>query len=187
MATIRSISASKPPERLLTRRLTRTSTSSSLLPPKKVTLSKTTPVTVKTINRRKSSRMSSKKGSIESNLPLVRHSSFTTITTTDNTELTNKMASTTINELPQIKPHPRVSDAETISNTPVSSTDPDAILDNKQTEESHNDNHMSNNLNETSLSSSVSSRKSSTENIQFTTDSLDTIRTVGTGRILDIF
>jgi hypothetical protein len=51
-------------------------------------------------------------------------------------------------------------------------------LNHKQTEEPHEDVH-----NETVSSSS--SRKSSRANIEFTVDSLDTIRTIGTGKKIE--
>ncbi len=178
MATVRSISPTKPPERLLTRRIIRASASSTPISQRKITISKTTPITVTTIKRRKSSRMSSKKSS----LPLVAspprfNPSANTSNTPDNHELTNKMASTTITELPPIRRTSRISD-----NPPIPQIDSHTIPDHKQNEEPHNDNPVSNNMNET-LPSTSSSRKSSAENIEFTVDSLDIVRTVGTGKI----
>jgi hypothetical protein len=174
MATVRSISPTKPPERLLNRRLTRSSTLST--PPSQ---RKTTPIAVATIKRRKSSRMSSKKKSAAVHL-----NSITTITTIpDNNDLTNKMASTTINELPPISKTSRISDTNSItSNISIPQIQSDTILNNKQFEESHNENPITNNMNET-LSSPSLSRKSFSENIEFTVESFDTIRTVGTGKI----
>jgi len=177
MATVRSINPTKPPERLLTRRLTRAS-SSIPLSQKKVTLSKTTPITVTTIKRRKSSRMSSKKSSVTAMPATVRLNSFTT-TTSDNNDLTNKMASTTITELPFIRQSSRISDTNSItSSIPIAQINSD-----QQIEEPEDHNPILNNMNETRLSSSPLSIKSSTENIEFTVDSFDTIRTVGTGKI----
>jgi hypothetical protein len=87
------------------------------------------------------------------------------------------MASTTITELPPIRRTSRISD-----NPPIPQIDSHTIPDHKQNEEPHNDNPVSNNMNET-LPSTSSSRKSSAENIEFTVDSLDIVRTVGTGKI----
>jgi hypothetical protein len=99
--------------------------------------------------------------------------------TSDNNELTNKMASTTITELPPIRRTSRISD-----NPPIQQIDSNVIVDNKPNEEPQNDNPISNNMNET-LPSSSSSRKSSAENIEFSVDSLDIVRTVGTGKIFN--
>jgi hypothetical protein len=182
MATVRSISPTKHSERLLTRRLTRGSTSYIPLSQKKVTLSKTTPIAVTTVKRRKSSRMSSKKSSGTSTVLPVRLDSFANITTTsDNDDLTTKMASTTIGELPPIRRTSIISNANsTISNIPQ--IDSDKIVDQKRIEEPQNDNPIANNMNETLSSSTSSSRKSFAENIEFTVESFDTIRTVGTGK-----
>jgi hypothetical protein len=156
MATVRSISPTKPPERLLTRRLTRTSASATPPSQRKVTLSKTTPITVTTIKRRKSSRMSSKKALLPTMPSPARLNSFTNMNnTSDNNEFL------LFNRLIQI-----------------------IIVDNKPNEEPQNDNPISNNMNET-LPSSSSSRKSSAENIEFSVDSLDIVRTVGTGKIFN--
>ena len=176
MATVRSINPTKPPERLLTRRITRSS-SSIPLSQRKVTLTKTTPITVPTRKRRKSSRMSSKKSSITAMPATVHLNSLTIIS--DNNDLTNKMASTTITELPLIRQTSRISDTNSItSNIPIPQINSD-----KQIDEPHDHNAISNNINETLSSSSPLSIKSSTENIEFTVESLDTIRTVGTGKI----
>jgi hypothetical protein len=183
MATIRSISPTKPSERLLNRRLPRSSSSVAPLPHKKLTLSKTNPITVATIKRRKSSRMSSKKRTVSH-----RINSFTTITNlSDNDDLTNKMASTTLDELPPIRQTSVMSDANsTTSAIPIPQISSDTILDNEEIEEPHDDNPISNKMSETRSPSPSpsSSRKSSTENIEFTIDSFDTIRTVGTGKII---
>jgi len=175
MATVRSINPTKPPERLLTRRLTRAS-SSIPISQRKVTLSKTTPIPVTTIKRRKSSRMSSKKRSVTAMPATVRLNSFSA--TSDNNDLTNKMASTTITELPLIRRTSRISDTNSItSSIPIPQINSD-----KQIDEPQDHNPISNNINET-LSSSPLSIKSSTENIEFTVESFDAIRTVGTGKI----
>jgi hypothetical protein len=175
MATVRSINPTKPPERLLTRRLTRAS-SAIPISQRKVTLSKTTPIPVTTIKRRKSSRMSSKKSSVTAMPATVRLNSFTA--TSDNNDLTSKMASTTITELPLIRQTSRISDTNSItSSIPIPQINSD-----KQIDEPQDHTPISNNINET-LSSSPLSIKSSTENIEFTVESFDTIRTVGTGKI----
>jgi protein kinase X len=171
MATVRSISPTKS-DRLLTRRVPRTSSSSTPLTTRKITLSKTTPITLATVKRRKQSRMSSKKSPVAAMAVPIRLNPFTPI---DNNDLTHKMASTTINELPPIRRASKMSDSTTITtDIPLPQITSDIVLDHKKTEESHEDVH-----NETASSSS--SRKSSRENIEFTVDSFDTLRTIGTG------
>jgi len=181
MATVRSISPTKS-DRLLTRRLTRASSSSTPLSHRKITISKTTPITVTTVKRRKPSRMSSKKSPLTAIPVPIRLNSFTNInSTTDHNDLTNKMASTTISELPPIRRTSRISDSTSITtNMHLPQINSDTVLDHKQAEEPQDDIHISNQMNET-LSTS-SSRKSSRENIEFTVEALDTIRTVGTGK-----
>ncbi len=172
MATVRSISPTKS-DRLLTRRVPRTSSSSTPLTTRKITLSKTTPITLATVKRRKQSRMSSKKSPVAAMAVPIRLNPFTPI---DNNDLTHKMASTTINELPPIRRASKMSDSTTITtDIPLPQITSDIVLDHKKTEESHEDVH-----NETASSSS--SRKSSRENIEFTVDSFDTLRTIGTGK-----
>lgn len=181
MATIRSISPGKSPDRLLNRRLTRPPTAVSQ---RKITLTKTTPLTVATVKRRKSSRTSSKKHSTANSSIPVRVNSFTEMTTTTlldhNDDLIDKMASTTLDELPPIRRTSRTSDTPSITaEISLPQINADAINDQPQIEEPLNDTAGSNPLNETSLSSS--SRASSAAHIEFTLDSFDTIRTVGTG------
>ncbi len=176
MATVRSISPTKS-DRLLTRRITRASSSSTPLSQRKITISKTTPITVATVKRRKPSRMSSKKSPVTAMAVPARLNSFTTSETND---LTHKLASTTINELPPIRrASSRISDSNSITtDIPLPQIISDTVLNHKQTEEPHEDVH-----NETVSSSS--SRKSSRANIEFTVDSLDTIRTIGTGKKIE--
>jgi flagellar biosynthesis/type III secretory pathway ATPase len=182
MATIRSISPPKSPERLLNRRLARQSASTVPLSQRKLNLSKAPPITVTAIKRRKSSRMS-KKSSVATMPAPARLNSFTTIpTTSENTELTNKMASTTINELPPIRSLSRITDVSSVtSNTPTLQNHSDTVVDHKQIEEPQNDNPVVNHIDE--RPPSPLSRKSSEENIEYTIESFDIIRTVGTGKI----
>ncbi|CAF4374461.1 unnamed protein product, partial [Adineta steineri] len=93
------------------------------------------------------------------------------------------MASTTLNELPPIRPSSRISNTNsTISSTPTLRNESESTLDTTQTEEPQNGLRSSVNTNDTVTSSSSSlSRKSSTQDIQFSIDSLAVIRTVGTG------
>lgn len=180
MATVRSISPSKHSQRLLNRRLTRSTTSTTPLSQRKVSLTKTTPITVTTIKRRKSSRMSSKKHSVVSTPTLMpkRVNSFATTDTESTTDLTFQLASTTLADLPPIRQISNLSETNSHTTTTTTTTvalpqiDSDII---KQTEE--------NPINETlSTASTISSRKSSTDNnIEFTIDSFEMIRTVGTG------
>jgi hypothetical protein len=143
MASVRSISTSKSPERLLTQRLNRTSNPTATLPPRKLTLPKTTSITLST-SRQKTSRMPLKKGAIGSTTSPARLN--TCSTPTDNIEsTTDKMASTTIHDLHSIRSRSRVSEGTDISISQDNST--------------------------TLLS-----------NDQFTLESFDTIRTVGTGK-----
>lgn len=187
MATVRSISVSKPPERLLKRRLTRTSTTShTSQTPRKVTINKTTAVTVTTINRRKSARMTSKKHSNRSTTsPNTLHLSTLTLND-DQLELAERMATATITELPLIRPNSKLSsdaDSITIHNSLIS-IPTELVHESKASQDSPTEEHQSSD-NEERVSSppepSASSRKSSAESIQFTLESFDVIRTIGTG------
>jgi hypothetical protein len=128
--------------------------------------------------------MSSKKGSIASITSSASLSSFSSsnTTTADNNELIKKMASTTINDVPTIRPTSRMSNTNsTASNMRISQSDSDSVFDNKQSDEPLNDHLTSTTMSER-ITSSSSSRKSSTQDIQFTINSFDIIRTVGTGK-----
>ncbi|CAF1218601.1 unnamed protein product [Adineta ricciae] len=158
MASVRSMGATKPTENLLSRRYNRTSTSTAILPERKLVASKTTsfPVapTIPSI-RQKSSRLSLKKSSIEPNLPSPRLKSSSLTLSLDNTEMTNdRMSSTTFYDLPLIK-----STAKNIR--PTSNPRP-----NKNLEQST----------DTRVAPSAQ-----IDNTHFTLQSFDTIRTVGTG------
>lgn len=183
MATVRSISPGKSPDRLLNRRLTRPPTAVSQ---RKITLTKTTPISVTTttttVKRRKSSRTSSKKQLTAPSAIPVRVNSFTAMSTiSTNDDLIDQMASTTIEELPPIRRVSKVSDTPSINvEIPHPHIDSNAIVGQQHHEEPLNDTATSNHLNETSLSSS--SQESPAANIEFTLDALDTIRTVGTGK-----
>ena len=189
MATVRSISVPKPPERLLKRRLTRTSTSSNTpQTARKVTINKTATVTVTTIHRRKSSRMSSKKPSnrLRTSSNAI-HSS--TLTLDDpHVDLTERMATTTITELPLIRPISKVStdvDPRTMHSS-YASIPSELVHQEKTLEESPTDENQSSD-NEERISSPIeptssSSRKSSAAAMSFTIESFDVVRTVGTGK-----
>ncbi|CAF0804130.1 unnamed protein product [Rotaria sordida] len=183
MATVRSITPSKPPERLLTRRSTRGSTSSTPRSHKKVNISKTTPITVSTIKRTNSSRMSAKKSPTPSIHPCARVNSFTNMPNiSDQNELTNTITSTAITELPPIRQTSKISELNIItSNIPILQDNSNTIIDNTPIEQLQNDNPILDHINEIPSSSPPSQRRSSIPTIQFTIDSLDIIRTVGTG------
>jgi hypothetical protein len=160
MASVRSISASKPPERLLTRRLNRASTSTIPAAQRKLTINKTTPITTST-SRQKSPRISVKPGLVASITSPARLNSCNTVTPTNSLELpTDQMASMKLQDLPPIRSRSRISDP---TNNSISQINP--------TNEKHND-----------MNESLSSLKSSLSNIQYTLESFETIRTVGTGK-----
>ena len=159
MASVRSMGATKPTENLLSRRFNRTSTSTAILPERKLVVSKTTSFPVATTIpsiRQKSSRLSLKKSSIEPNIPSPRLKSSSLTISADSTEITNdKMSSTTFYDLPLIK-----STAKNIR--PTSYPKP-----NKTLEQS------------TDITPAPSVQ---VDNTHFTLQSFDTIRTVGTGK-----
>lgn len=185
MATVRSISPGKSPDRLLNRRLARPPTAVSQ---RKITLTKTTPISVTTtVKRRKSSRTSSKKHSTAASSIPVRVNSFAAMSNISaNDDLIEQMASTTIEELPPIRRVSRASDTPSITTEIfLPQIDSDAIIDDQQHhEEPLNDTAASNHLNETYFSSS--SQESPAANIEFTIDAFDTVRTVGTGKKNDL-
>jgi hypothetical protein len=174
MASVRSISTSKPPERLLTRRFNRTATSTTPLPTRRAILTKTTPINVSSANSRaKSSRMALKKSSVGSSISPARlNLSTSTVSKSNSIELaTNKMASTTLNDLPPIRIQSRISDT---TNLTISRVNSDT---NKSIAEQPND----------TSETSASPTSSSPNNSQFTLESFDVIRTVGTGKNLQKF
>ncbi|CAF3422571.1 unnamed protein product [Rotaria socialis] len=199
MANIRPISPSKPPERLLNRRPTRASTASTPRSQRKVTISKTIPIPVPPIKRVHSSRMPTKKGSVPSINPSIRMNSCATIATkSDYDELTNKMASTAITELPAIRRTSKYTDTNiAIANNPTAENNSDKIIPTHPTQQPQNDNAIESENNERSSSSSASSttsesllppqpppvapRQFSLKDAQLTIESFDIIRTVGTG------
>ncbi|CAF5045339.1 unnamed protein product, partial [Rotaria magnacalcarata] len=162
MASIRPISPSKPPERLLNRRPTRASTASTPRSQRKVTISKTTPISVPSIKRVNSSRMPTKKSSIPSIKPSIRMNSCTNIAAKlDYDELTNKMTSTAITELPAIRRTSKYTDTSIArENSPTAENNSDKIIDTHPTQQPQNDNAIENENNERSSSSSASSTAS---------------------------
>lgn len=213
MATVRPITPPKP-ERLLTRRATRASTASSTRSQRKVTISKTTPLPPSQIKRANSSRMSLKKNSIPSIKSSLRVNSCTNITNKSGyDELTNKIATTTLTELPPIRRTSKFTDNNTlISSTPTVEINSDTIIKSnpievpqqQETMKNNNDNVINNENNNAAISSSSSSSSSSAESLvpereptpppvpqrkslpmnnQFTIESFDIVRTVGTGKI----
>ncbi|CAF2314259.1 unnamed protein product [Rotaria sp. Silwood2] len=170
MASVRSISASKPPERLLKQRLPPASSSTSILSQRKVTLNKKTPIIVSTTPtpRRKSGRTSSKKGAIGPIAspvklnPTNNNNNNNNNTPTDSIELiTDRMASARLDDVPLIRSHSR---ASYTGNTCISLVDLDS---NKPVEEKPNP------VDKVSLNT--------LSNNQFSLESFDTIRTIGTG------
>ena len=159
MASIRSISASKPPDNLSARRLNRSSIAVTPHTQKKSAISKS-PSTIISTTRQKSSRMSLKKD------PIVPTTSATRLhSSSDSHDLTSEqMASLKLQDS---------SPGRSRSYT----TNHSASRLNSDMEKSYDEQQ-----NDRSASSSAS-YKSSNDNQQFTLESFDTVRTVGTGRI----
>lgn len=184
MDTVRSISATKPPERLLKRRLTRASTNSSSNnpPSRKVSLSKASAVTVTTIHRRKSTRMTSKKHSHRTANSPARLNSSALFVEQDPHDLARQMAATSLVELPAIPSSTRTADVHlrtTHSPEEIDVTNEDAPNDESQLEEPASEESLE------PISphrQPTPSRQSSAEKTQFTLESLDILRTVGTGK-----
>jgi len=171
MASVRSTSTPKPPEQLLSRRLNRSSASTGILPRRKLTLNKTSSFTISTITssppRQKPSQMSLKKGSVGALTSSTKLKPTISAIPKASIDLTiDKMSSATITELPSIKPTSKILDTTNISIPQVNSHT------NKPVEEPQND----------IIVTSSSSVKSSLSDNQFTLQSFDTVRTVGTGR-----
>ena len=180
MATVRSISASKPPERLLKRRLTRASASSTNPPSRKASLSKASAVTVTTIHRRKSTRMSSKKHSQRIANSPARLDTSTLFIEPDPLELTSQMAATSLVELPAIHSASRTPDLYKRS-----THSPEEINEDIPNDESQLEDPLSEECPEMNSSNPPPppSRQSSAEPVQFTIESFDMLRTVGTGKL----
>jgi hypothetical protein len=163
MASVRSISSSKPSEHLSTRRVNHTSASPPPIAQRKVLIHRTTPT-----SRQKSSRMSLKKGSIGSNTLPTKLNSSNTIPSLHSLELaTDQMACIQLQDLPSTRSRSRISDTANNLNSQVNHID-----------------EQQNDTNESSSSSSTTSLKSSLSNYPFTLESFQTIRTVGTGKNL---
>lgn len=158
MASVRSISSSKPSEHLSTRRVNHTSASPPPIAQRKVLIHRTTPT-----SKQKSSRMSLKKGSIGSNTLPTKLNSSNTIPSLHSLELaTDQMACIKLQDLPSTRSRSRISDTANNLNSQV--------------------NHIDEQQNDSNDSSSSSSLKSSLSNYPFTLESFQTIRTVGTGK-----
>ncbi|CAF0726915.1 unnamed protein product [Rotaria sp. Silwood1] len=167
MASVRSISTSKPPERLLKQRLPPTLPSTSVLSQRRITLNKKSPIVGPTTPtpRRKSARISSKKGAIGPIASPVKLNPTNTNTLSDSIELlTDKMASNRFDEVPSIRPRSRASYTGNTSNSLV-----DSDL-NKSVEAKPN-----------LINEASSSSLNTLNNSQFTLEAFDTIRTIGTG------
>lgn len=169
MASVRSISASKPPERLLKQRLAPTSSvPASTLSQRKLGLSKKTQLVeaTPTTSRQKSSRMTSKKGSTGPTPLSTKVKSSNTDIATDNNDLpTDQMASMKLDDISAIRPISRASYAGTTSTSVI---DAESI---KSVEEKPCDTNEASSLPVINLNNS-----------QFTLESFDTIRTIGTGK-----
>jgi len=158
MASVRSISSSKPSENLSTRRVNRSSTPPPIAQ-RKLLINRPTPT-----SRQKSSLTPLKKGSIGSIASTTKPNSSNSMTSSRSLELaTDQMAYLKIQDFPSSKPRSRISDTTNNSNSQVNHID-----------EQQNDSNDS--------SSSSSSLKSSLSNYPFTLESFQTIRTVGTGK-----
>jgi hypothetical protein len=162
MASIRSISTTKPPDPLSIRRSDRSSTPAIPVAQRKLTLSKTTSNVVSS-SRQKSARMSLKKDALGSMTSPSGLDSCDTDTPTDNLNLTtDQMASIKLQDLPPSRSRSRISD---IANNSIPQV-----------------NHIEDQENDKKELSSSSSPKSSISNNQYTLESFETIRTVGTGK-----
>ncbi|UJR25639.1 hypothetical protein I4U23_006990 [Adineta vaga] len=162
MASVRSISATKPTENLVSRRINRTSTTATILPERKLILNKTTSFPIATAMpsvRQKPPRLSLKKSYCEPFISSTRFKSNSLSISTDNVELTtDKISSRASCELPLIKSNTKISNGinRSISN----------LKSNKSLE------HQT----DTTITS-----QPLLNNTRFTLQSFDTIRTVGTG------
>ncbi|CAF0856558.1 unnamed protein product [Rotaria sordida] len=167
MASVRPISASKPSEHLLKQRLPPASSSTSALSQRKVTLNKKPPIVVSATptSRQKSGRMSSKESPIGPIASPVKLNPSNTSTPTNSTVLiTDKMASTTLDNVPPTRSHSSLSYS---GNSSISLVD---SVSNKSVEVKPN--HI-NKASSSSLNTLINS--------QFTLESFDTVRTIGTG------
>jgi hypothetical protein len=155
MASVRSISSSKPPEQhLSTRRVNRTSTSTPPIAQKqKISINKTT-----STSKQKSSRMPLKKGSTGSDRSSTKFNSSNTVTSLQTFDITtDQMASIKLQDFPSNRSRSRIPDTTNNSNSQVNHID----------EQQYDTNET--------IPSSLS-------NHQFTLESFQTIRTVGTGK-----
>jgi cellobiose phosphorylase len=155
MASIRSASTSKPPERLSNRHLNRTATSITPIAQKKITINKPTKHTTST-SRQKSSVMSLKKGFIGSATSLAEPHSYTKASPTNSVDMTtDHIASIKLQDVSTSRSRSRISDATHNSLSQINS--------NEEQQNGQSESSFSNN--------------------QYTLESFDTVRTVGTGKI----
>lgn len=162
MASIRSISTSRPSERLLGRRLDRTSTSATPVSPRRITLSKTTSVTTSTSSgtssRHRSSRTLSQKSTRGSATSPGNMSIYNPALPLDSLEITtNNLASTKLSDLA-----PLGASELTVVSLSRNHAESNGVINEQHTK-----------VNEIFF-----------DNNQFTLDSFDVIRTVGTGKHL---
>ena len=181
MASVRSVNLSKPPERLLKRRSTRTSASSTnLASARKPSVAKATSVTVSTLHRRKSTRTLSKKRSHKTTNSPTRKNSLSSVTDQDLNELTTNLDNTTITTLPIIRSVQRFS-VSTVATAPDLSPVV-SVMDEKISLKSALSDHSVEPTASVQLPP-ISPRKSIEEiPIPFTIDSFDFMRTIGTGK-----
>lgn len=161
MASVRSLNLTKPGERLLKRRLTRNSASTS-----KLNTNKTNSVSVTTLSRKKSGRSSSKKRSTKATSLHLRKNSSSSLNEQELNILTNEFASTSITELPSI-PSARkfsIKTVETIPDETIVTPIVEPIIPAEIVEEE--------NLNEIKIEENIP---------EYTVEILEPIKTIGTG------
>ena len=161
MASLRSISTSRPSDRLLGRRLNRTSTSATPVTPRRITLSKTasatpSPTSTGTSSRHRSSRTLSQKSARGSTTSPGNLGLYNPALPLDSLEITtNSFASAKLTDMPSV----RASDLTVVS---LSRSHAES---NGSFDEQHHKAH-----------------ETFSDRNQFTLDAFDVIRTVGTGK-----
>lgn len=168
MASIRSITASKPSEHLPNRRVNRSSTSLAASSEKKISnQNNKSSTSVATTVQQKTSRMTSKKDLFEPRTTSATIYSTRTIGSMDNHEIPSEQMSA----MKLQESSPRRRSRSKLSNSA-----------NEISAHANVDKSLQDQTNHHSIGSTAS-YKSSTSSPQFTIDSFDTIRTVGTGWI----
>ena len=168
MASIRSISTAKPPERLLPRRSYRASASLTPMTPRRKTLTKTISGTSSTLSslRQKTSRFSLRKDAVLSvALPAYPQAIDADLIAEGIALTTNQLASTSLHDVTRVRSASKASDTTEFSLPHVRSHT------NSTVGEQHSD-----------TDSTLVSYKSSLDHSLFTLESFEPIRTIGTGK-----